>query len=91
MPCAAYHMRSFPCAPLAIGTGRAPPLQGHRKPSPQAYTSCVDTLGVAPADLLFVDDRQPNIDGALAAGLGAILFKGAGPLEDELKARGLQF
>lgn len=67
-------------------------MQGYRKPAKEAYTSAVEALGVPAADLVFIDDRQVNVDGALAAGFGgAILFKGAAELEQQLKARGLVF
>ena len=34
----------------------------------------MDGLDVAPADALFIDDKQVNVDGALAVGLQAKLF-----------------
>ncbi|WP_406364997.1 HAD-IA family hydrolase [Streptomyces sp. NBC_01546] len=55
---------------------------GHAKPEPGAYAWCVRALGVEPADVLFVDDRQENVCAARAAGLRGALFTGL----DELRA-----
>jgi 2-haloacid dehalogenase len=48
-------------------------------------------LALPPQQLIFVDDRRPNVDAAHALGWGAVHFKGAAQLEDELRARGLDF
>lgn len=37
-------------------------LQGFRKPDPQAYARVLQHLGVAPDQVIFVDDRQANVD-----------------------------
>ena len=44
------------------------------KPAAAIYRHAVDGLDVAPADALFIDDKQVNVDGALAVGLQAKLF-----------------
>ena len=44
------------------------------KPAAAIYHHAVDGLHVAPADALFIDDKQVNVDGALAVGLQAKLF-----------------
>lgn len=63
-----------------------------RKPAAGAYAAAVSHLQVPPAQLIFVDDRQPNVDAAAAAGLKAIKFSGcAEALEAELKQLGLDF
>ncbi len=46
------------------------------KPNPEIYLKCCTKLGSRPGSTLFVDDKQPNIDGAIAAGLQALLFHG---------------
>ena len=85
-------------AAAAAGPAAAPPpvcppaptrQQGLRKPSPEAYAAALAHLGVPPSRLLFVDDRQANVDGALAAGIAAIRFESAAQLEAELRARGV--
>ena len=49
------------------------------------------TLGLPPGRLIFVDDRAVNVDAAAAQGWGAVHFRGAAQLEEELRARGLEF
>jgi len=44
------------------------------KPSAEIYKFAVDGLGCPAAQVLFVDDREKNVDGAIAAGLQAILY-----------------
>lgn len=46
---------------------------GVRKPDPRAYLLAAEALGLPPADVLFFDDVQANVDGSLAAGMPAIL------------------
>lgn len=45
------------------------------KPQAQIYEHCVGGLGVNAQETLFIDDRQENIDAALAFGMNAILFE----------------
>lgn len=66
------------------------PLRGMRKPATDSFAAVVSHLGVPPDRLLFVDDRQANIDGALAAGIPAIKFESAAALEAELLRRGFK-
>ncbi|HEY5711498.1 MAG TPA: HAD family phosphatase [Allosphingosinicella sp.] len=53
------------------------------KPDPAIYYLALDRFGLKPAEALFVDDRQINVDAALALGMRAHLFTGA----DDLRAR----
>ena len=47
----------------------------HRsKPAPGIYRHCLDGLGIAAAQALFIDDREPNVDAARKLGLHALLF-----------------
>jgi putative hydrolase of the HAD superfamily len=48
------------------------------------------TLGVDPGRVVFVDDRQVNVDGAVAAGMRGVRFQGALQLEAALKQLGLE-
>ena len=66
---------------------------GLRKPDPQAYLRCAQDLQVSPGDCLFVDDRKKNTDGALAAGMRAILRnpKDTPRFVSDLRASGLEF
>lgn len=47
---------------------------GILKPDPRAYQDCLDQLGVAAANAVFVDDQMRNIEGALRCGLQVVHF-----------------
>ena len=59
------------------------------KPDPAIYYLALDRFGVAPRDALFIDDRQINVDGALAVGMRAHLFTTAEDLRARLVSEGL--
>jgi putative hydrolase of the HAD superfamily len=44
------------------------------KPEPEIYRNCLSKLGVPPSEVLFLDDREPNIRTAEALGWHAVLF-----------------
>lgn len=46
------------------------------KPSPAIFAYLCDTYGLSPAESLFVDDNEDNINAARAFGLNAYLFDG---------------
>ncbi|HEY7039364.1 MAG TPA: HAD family phosphatase [Methylomirabilota bacterium] len=54
---------------------------GLSKPDPRIYRLCLDRLGLAAAQVLFVDDRADNIDGAARVGLLTLHFEGPHALE----------
>jgi glucose-1-phosphatase len=62
---------------------------GAAKPAVQTYRRCVEHLGAAAADTLFIDDSQANVDGALAAGLQGYRFVDADGLSTEFARRGV--
>ena len=41
---------------------------GLRKPHPEIYKRAIDILGLAPERILFIDDRQTNVDAAASTG-----------------------
>ena len=47
------------------------------KPETEAYLECARRLGVEPNRSLFFDDKEKNIQGALKAGMHAMLFDGS--------------
>jgi putative hydrolase of the HAD superfamily len=47
------------------------------KPDAPAYLETCKRISCEPANTLFLDDKQPNIDGAHRAGLQAMLFTGS--------------
>lgn len=62
---------------------------GLRKPDLAIYRCALDILGRPPERVLFIDDRQQNVDGAAAAGIKAIRFQGEGELRSELLELGV--
>ncbi len=46
---------------------------GQRKPAPAPYLHAAERLGLAPADIVFLDDMQYCIDGARAVGMVGLL------------------
>ena len=48
---------------------------GLRKPNVGAYHYVCEQMEATPADVLFLDDSQENINGALRAGLDARLVR----------------
>ena len=62
---------------------------GMRKPEPAIYRRALDILGKPAERILFIDDRQQNVDGAAAAGIKAIRFTGADALRGELETWGV--
>lgn len=67
------------------------PMRGLRKPDPAAFQAAALHLGVLPADLLLVDDREVNAQAARGHGMRAVRFVDTGRLEEELQAAGLEF
>ncbi|MFJ1793096.1 HAD-IA family hydrolase [Kitasatospora griseola] len=54
---------------------------GIAKPDPAAFHHCTAALRAAPADFLFVDDREENVRAARALGMNGHHFTGPEPLE----------
>ena len=59
------------------------------KPDKAIYARVCEKFGLKMDECLFTDDKQINVDGALAAGMDAVLFKDAARYEAELKSRKL--
>jgi putative hydrolase of the HAD superfamily len=59
------------------------------KPSPAAYAAALAVLGAAPADVLFVDDSESNIEGARRMGIPTVHFSSVASLHSELARAGL--
>jgi putative hydrolase of the HAD superfamily len=57
---------------------------GFIKPQAEAFGVMAKQLGVDPGECVFIDDQQRNIDGAIAAGMPAILYDDAAGLRQEL-------
>lgn len=59
------------------------------KPDPAIYFLALDRFGLKPAEALFIDDREINVEGARAVGMHAHLFTTAEDLRARLQAEGL--
>lgn len=59
------------------------------KPDRRAYEIVAERAGQPLDRLVFVDDKQLNVDAAAALGMDAILFTDAAALRTELRSRGL--
>lgn len=62
---------------------------GLRKPDPAIYRRALDILGGPPERVLFIDDRQQNVDAAAAAGIKTIRFQGEQELRNEFLELGV--
>lgn len=58
------------------------------KPDPAIYRYALGQLGVAPDEVLFIDDRGENVDAAVASGMKGLVFTTVEQLRDELIAQG---
>ncbi len=57
------------------------------KPGPEIYYDCLRKLSTQPREVLFLDDREPNVRAAEALGLHAILFRDAHSAAREISRR----
>jgi 2-haloacid dehalogenase len=63
--------------------------EGVAKPDPRVFELVAERSGLPLDRLVFVDDKQVNVDGAAAVGMDAILFTDAAALRSDLRRRGL--
>jgi putative hydrolase of the HAD superfamily len=59
------------------------------KPDPAIFALAAQRFGVAPAELVFLDDHAPNVAAARAQGWQALLFTDAQRCRDDLQQAGL--
>jgi len=59
------------------------------KPDPAIYRYALEKLGTQPAETLFIDDRQVNVEAAAALGIKALVFTTVDQLRADLIAQGL--
>lgn len=55
------------------------------KPDPEIYRYLLNRFSLKADECVFADDKLPNVEGARAVGMKAILFKNAQQYEEELK------
>lgn len=63
---------------------------GVRKPEPAFFERLLEHVDVSPDAVLFVDDRQDNVEAARGVGLRAHLFTGVHDLRQRLRDEGLR-
>ena len=73
------------CFELAVVSYEAKAM----KPGPEIYRYAAERAGAAPGEVFFADDRDENVEGALAAGIDAVLFTSAEQIAGELRRRGV--
>ena len=59
------------------------------KPDAAIFHYLMDTFDLAPGDIFFVDDHEPNVSSARALGIYAHHFRDAATLRADLRANGL--
>lgn len=57
---------------------------GCRKPKAKTFRYVIDQLNVQPGEVVFIDDREVNTQGAEAIGMHGILFRDDGDLAKEI-------
>lgn len=60
-----------------------------KKPDVRFFDEYLKRRGCSAAEVIFIDDRDKNVQAARACGFDAIAFKSADQLKNELKVRGL--
>ncbi len=62
---------------------------GLEKPNPKVYELLLKTMDLAAPDVIFIDDKEENVNAAKEIGIDAILFKSEPQLKGELIKRGV--
>lgn len=63
---------------------------GAKKPDQKAFEILLTRLKVSPEEIIFIDNKQRNVDAANKLGIDAILFTTAEQLKKDLKERGIE-
>jgi putative hydrolase of the HAD superfamily len=58
------------------------------KPEPAIFIKTAEALNTAPANILFIDDRKENVEGAAAIEMQSIHYTGHASFEREMRSRG---
>lgn len=64
---------------------------GAMKPEEKIYADAVAKAGCAAGECFFTDDMPEFVAGAQRFGIDAVWFQGFGPLQEELRARGVEW
>jgi putative hydrolase of the HAD superfamily len=57
-----------------------------RKPDPAIYLLACERLGVQPAEVVFLDDKEVAVEGARAVGMAAVRFRDNAQAIGEIEA-----
>ncbi len=60
------------------------------KPDPEIYLHLIESLGAAPDEVAFLDDRADNIAGAIDAGIHGFVFTDAAQARADLRSVGVR-
>ena len=63
---------------------------GIENPHRRAFEILLDQLGLEAREVVFIDDKMENVEGAKAVGIDAIPFENAAQVKRELHKRGLK-
>ena len=63
---------------------------GCLKPEPEFFAAITARTGFAPGELVLIDDKSANVEGARAAGWGGALWDGTGRLAEVLARAGVR-
>ena len=61
---------------------------GVMKPEKEIYAAAIEAACVAPENIFYTDDLQPNVDAALRCKMNAVLYTDTSSLIENLKQRG---
>lgn len=59
------------------------------KPEPEIYRRCLECLRLQPSEVMFIDDREPNVAAAKALGIVGLQFTSIERLRGDLTSLGL--
>ena len=62
---------------------------GLEKPDPKAYQLLLEQLALPANEVVFIDDKEENVEAARKLGVDAIVFESAQQVHAELAERGL--
>ena len=57
---------------------------GLKKPDPEIFAAVLLDLGCGPGEVVFIDDRKENVEGAISVGMNALQFRCVDQIEREL-------
>lgn len=61
------------------------------KPDSKIYLDAIKVANVAASEIFFIDDKPENVEGAIAAGIDAVLYTTASQAIIDLQSRGVRF